>query len=1125
MGQEFGDDGRLIKWSNLFDYSSQQTLKASLWLPTPRNVRILNNSTDSSVRQLNINRQLSDLSYYANLATEQDKTARLGRIANLIIDIYDYMDREGIEESINLVYDSEYADVAKSVIDDIIKHERTVIPPNLEEAAYKNSISANIRNIVQDLKNMNLAYSPITMSDLQDLAADSPKGAMTAEMSLMNPLTKYIMQVQNMVGKKVIGIAAVAEKIFFNLSYYYNEGVRSGNEDWIRNMQFSRTFNRVQNRYNSVKLGHGLSDIQTAIKTSLANVNFVGHEYVRARFITINQIVDSVRKKFNITDSDIENHTGNWELYNQEVQRLTMELSLSNQDGVIDLHRRITNTAPVDLMISQILSAATDNAKELILDKINGGDNLAGCHLYLLMLGFDIKDVVTFMTSPCINLINNLSEANMMDSYISQLKVQDAIKIAKGIIDPSKFLPGTVPSVNQYGERTSITRSASILSSFTESGSKANKLYDLLVERVRTVRPEFIGFNNLQDLIQQYINARLDKVELEEFSNYISTSDYETEKGITRLSDYIEKIIYSLQKTRKEYKRKEDFDDDLAEFEEIYQLANETTTLGGAFLGLNQGLPGSKVDLQSELRKIKATVTTREEQFNIKSWNFTFNGDKNIKERAKEIKLNGFQQLLLRIKQNNTFIQLDINPEEANPNYKDAVSIIMRSSAFGIVNNFDIESWLYDKKLTKDDIVQSDFLGNNVDINRVMGGKETISYREVISDYYNLIKGTWNIFDIVNRIPQYKEIFNLLKTVYVFDKHTSAKSNLTNKIYDKVYETTSYIDETQNKAIIKYVDDLLITSFFRDNNFSFPVFTDMEYLDTSYKTKVARFNQKIDLNNAPGRASFKKVFEAIIPQLQETGRYGDIVIPNHGENAFLQSLKVVYDKYEVPRLSTELDMLRKDSTPNSQRKFQEYLNGLSALKEVKIGELSLADWFILYNLYVNQNQYGSDRLTTVFKNSLINKGSILETYFKYVGSVDFNQINDNVLQELGYNLEDLLIRIAPYVQRSQESYAKAPYIRTTLTSGELVYKKKNPSTGAYRIISIFPDKDLRAIDDSQISEDQKSNYQQYQMMPMKNQDFNVSLREGLMSSDLNILTDTLITYSRKGILEILKENC
>lgn len=50
MGQEFGDDGRLIKWSNLFDYSSPELLGTSLWLPTPRNIKVLNNSTDSSVK-------------------------------------------------------------------------------------------------------------------------------------------------------------------------------------------------------------------------------------------------------------------------------------------------------------------------------------------------------------------------------------------------------------------------------------------------------------------------------------------------------------------------------------------------------------------------------------------------------------------------------------------------------------------------------------------------------------------------------------------------------------------------------------------------------------------------------------------------------------------------------------------------------------------------------------------------------------------------------------------------------------------------------------------------------------------------------------------------------------------
>jgi hypothetical protein len=82
--------------------------------------------------------------------------------------MYDYQDREGNENSINLVYNKELIpkEIADSIIKSIIIHERTSISPNLEESAYKNSISFSIRNIVQDLRNMESAYSPISMRDL-----------------------------------------------------------------------------------------------------------------------------------------------------------------------------------------------------------------------------------------------------------------------------------------------------------------------------------------------------------------------------------------------------------------------------------------------------------------------------------------------------------------------------------------------------------------------------------------------------------------------------------------------------------------------------------------------------------------------------------------------------------------------------------------------------------------------------------------------------------------------------------------------------------------------------------------------------------------------------------------------
>jgi hypothetical protein len=42
----------------------------------------------------------------------------------------------------------------------------------------------------------------------------------------------------------------------------------------------------------------------------------------------------------------------------------------------------------------------------LILAKINAGTNLAKYHLHLMMMGFKLADIVAFMTSPAIELID-----------------------------------------------------------------------------------------------------------------------------------------------------------------------------------------------------------------------------------------------------------------------------------------------------------------------------------------------------------------------------------------------------------------------------------------------------------------------------------------------------------------------------------------------------------------------------------------------------------------------------------------------------------------------------------------------------------------------------------------------
>lgn len=1213
MGQEFGEDGRLIKYSNLFNFSSLEAIQASSWLPTPKNIRVFENISDiweeaktadttnnnnkqrnkfkldnrlftyednkkvlfddAQVDQImsesfNVDSYLEELQQYYN---NEDTPKYIRAIANVIIDIYDEMDRRGSSDFINISYSQKYKVIASKVVDDIITHERTVISANLEEAAYKNSISANIRNIVQDLKNMDLAYQPITMEDLRKLAEKSEKGALVANMSLMNPATKYLMQVQNMVGKKVIGIAAVGEKVFFNLSYYYNEGVRSGDEKWIKNMQFSHTFDRIQGRY---QYSQGLlGNLKSATKTSLANVNFDGVEDIRERFMSLALKEEQLRKKHKLTDADFasidsENGpTAKYQLYKAELDKMSLEQAKQ-------LHREATDCPPVDLLISQLLSAATDNAKELILKKINCDDNLAKFHLYLIMLGFDIKDVVSFMTSPAINLVSDLLETNMMDSYITKLKIDQAIDIAQGLIDPRLFLFGTEDNIDPE------TKQIKYLSRADIAYNNLSSLKKVLLPRYKEKHPNATKFSSFNALISEYIQARIDNFEvngkpLESLDFYLgihkkNKKRYEVRKGMERLSDYVEKVINDVGNTRAKYAQKyrkfrdedlnylavveegsleeatfmaeydedyrqamqkgwDEFKADLDEFKRILKLANETTELGGVMLGMNQGLPSDKVALQEKLRKIESIMTTREDEFDIKHGSFIFrtssqtqNPEKALKDARKVM-----SSKFLKMIKHNSFLDGIADEEGFLDPDSYLYQVLEQATAFDIVGNFDVEKWLNNVLLTKEDInTETNFYGSKINTNRVLEGKESITYREVVANYYNVIKGTWNIFDIMNRVPQYNAILDLLKTVYNIDKYSSLKSSLTNRIYKDVYKVTNFIDEKQNKVIITFVNDLITTAFFRQSNLQFPIYTGTKYLNNVYKTKYSESDREVaDLNNAPGRASFKVAFEQAIASIQASNEYGPVKFEETDGNALIEDLQSNYDKNEVPRLALDMDMMRINGSPVTQKRFQEYLDGLYKLKgDKKIGKLPLSDWIIAYNLFVNQNQYGSDRLTTIFKNSIAGQNSLLERYFKFIGNLDYNKPTDELLEDLEYNIEDLLVRLAPVVSRSEKARSFLPYIKSKNDKGELVvWKKIGKTAGNYRELSLFPTENLGDVEALEVSEEQKSNYDQNQMIRMKNQDFVVSLRQGLMSGKEDTVLDTLITYARGNLITIFKD--
>lgn len=788
MGLCFDTNGKYVGWSNLFDYSTDETLAASEYLPMPQKIRhtVIN---DAAAARANLAKQLTETTdenrkgvienrlkqldhivdldpWIERISSEQDQASKIRLYADLINEINKDSYQDGDSKTVNISYTNPNG---LEVVKNLNKHEFTQIPPNLSQDVSKNFISSHIQNTVQDLVNMTRAYSPIEMEDFRAASGYSPKQKAASEMTLLNPATKYLMQYSNMTGKNVIGIAANGEKSSFMWHYYLNDLIRHGNAEKRKYGHFQFTTSRI--------IGRAKGNIQPGTITGLPDLNMDG------------------------VDPNIQAEFGS----------------------------RITGNLYVDLMISQVLSAATDNAKELILAKVNAGNKLAKMYLFLITVGMNIDDIVTFMTSPVASFIDSITEENIFGG--TTVDINTAISFARG--------------------------------QFMTNGK---------------INPKMEARYGALKMLQ--IKEAYEKAGLGDPEN-------------------IESVVA-----------------DCDEFQNVLEGANEFSNFG-RFLGLNQGLPTSKVDLQKLTSFIQSILSQRVE---------ATLGDNKVSSEIKE--------------------QL-----------KDAAPM-------------DVLRWLKDA-----------------------------NYRQQIADEYDQVKKCINIFDAFTHIQQFDAIRDILSTVIDIDSNLSFKSKAFNAVFNQAKSTYGYISEKYQKGMLGGIDRAIITNFIQNQNISIPVMAGTKYLQADDSVSTFKEDGLLYLDNRASIASFKYIFEnVIIPKLKQgivtevdqDGNISEKKYTDLANNPFISGL-LRSSEQKVPLYKVGLNMMTiKDST-ESQKKYQAYSSGLQALSKYKVGDQTLSDLFMLYNLVVNKNQYGASRLTTLF-DAFISKNqsmSLLSKYFDYLGKVDY----------------------------------------------------------------------------------------------------------------------------------------
>ncbi len=1069
MGFEFKKDGTLLEWSNLFDYSSIDTLQASLWLPMPNNVQIESSTLEES--DINVSEQVSKINQLttqltpANIENYNKIKAEIIKIKADILDSIDKYAKDGKIKVFGLTND---------LLKELQLHENFKIAEEEYESVIKNSIAGKIGHIIRNVANYSLANSPVTMATLNTIK--TPKGNLMNGLTGINPFTKFIVQHANMEGKDTISIYAVGEKILMGLYEYFNESVLSKDKDYAESKKFLLQYNRIQGRYSG--------NIETAIKTEIADINTLG---LTGELKELN--LAEKANQINLIHQQIERQY--IEEKNVNISNLTeqqkKELAERKDRAVINSQ---SSTPHVDLMLSQLLSAATDNAKHLILSRINGGTEYAKMFIHLLILGFNIKDVVSFMTSPAVSVIDAFSKANMFDEYVTTQKLDFAINKAKGHVHVNTYI--TVDEKESGFDSDYLFYSSVRDAIYKKLNLEEN--IDILKKLKASVPEEFepdkdgrIKPMKLQKLFDQFVQMIINGDNtIYPFLNDISFANKILSRRWRALLDDVYYTTKTIVKAIKEV-GKDNYYKDVEEFDKIFKDSDETSNIGRYWFGLNQGIPNDLESILNRLNTIEEDIFTKESELEIDKRLNKRDKSKELQKKIEDLqneikdlelnwvsnykqqhlrtsdekindlyqkKLASLEDRLEKLKQrwNRSSINLEqfiSKIVKLKPYYTEQYirETLEKASELGILHNFDIESYLY-----------------NIDSIQYKGKK--YSYREVAIDYYNLLKRQYNILDIMERNPQYQACLEALKIATGSLIYSNYKGMLLGTMRKLLKQSGVFLNDKVIKNLFVYAEELMLQNWLNQiDTDQFTIGDGDIYYDKNFDKHISKENKTLDLKTSHNRATFKVWVErTLIPKIL-SGEY------NTAENDFSNNyfLKRLVNGKDLGKIIKKLD-IRVSEVEKSYTSQLEKTNmqiGLQQLTKLEIPvseskSISVADILTFYSLLTSLNHFGNEKLTAIFDILMDRKNSLYQEYYKFIGEQDFpkgfSTLEDriNLLRELGFNVADAEFKIAPLYSSSNYQNAKERVIVVN-DEGKLIYKRKR--NGSYQDEHIFADGD------------------------------------------------------------------
>lgn len=957
MGNEFTESGIYIGWSPYFNLTTLQHLKLSQQIPMPNGIEYTFNNTGVDITRHIMNIKMAYTNYGQNsteyLAAVKDMLNDVSneKEGNVTFDVHNLaqqlLDNQFVKDPTAALQYAE--DEATRVLNIINRHSsyfKKVKNKDMRLKMTKNSVTSKMFMVANLPENTYAAYSPINMGESKEAATKSLMGSEEKNYTTFNPASKFVMHFQNMMGKDGIGISAVGEKALFCLQYYFNEALNqevnledidSDNFKYQRNAFFHKELNMITNGAERLPV----------IRNLIANVNLQGRN-------------DTIWHRLIINNA-------------QQLESLNAKLGPERVQFLQDiLLLQLYCMKDSSLVNSALLSAATDNAKELILAKINANPDMMKIYIYGIILGIDFNDIADLMTSPTVNAINDLSDVNIFQETSGNNPLNSAMNSLRKGINVSDYM--------SYNDKDYIEAYITALEAEIINTGQ-NGTYQTNTELFYRDKRQLVGLMDAKSKVfsKALKNVHKGKQTWQEFATVWQNAV----NGALRLADamgmpstppakHLYRYLYKVQEWLNTVSTIDNAT--LQVFEELLAAAKELSSFG-RILGINQGINTSIADKIAYLNKLESVFKDR---IKLKSTDIL---------KAQEI-----------LASKPYYASLYGSEQEAL-NY--IMDTIERARKANIIDDFNILKFFNDAE-----------------------------YRELAIDTYDLLKDTINILDVISRVPHFRAMVDASGTDFYLFSTTSSVFNLMYNISHDLLQRgrlgalTSKQVQQFTRDLQNFIQSQITLKYFKENQITVPIGQDIQVVNSKGEFAQSKENEKLNLGTIEGQASFKLWMEqVVVPNLQQgITEDGNTAHITRGllTNKFIQDLisdsttrTTTADEKAI--ITLPINMSTQTSEYN-QTMFVAYLSEFNALRAYTYNGISLQTLFFWYNLIVNRNIQSESSLTKIFKSAIGNNNgnNDINNYFKYVGDMD----RDQLLSVDDFEVDDLLLSCAPKVSRS-----------------------------------------------------------------------------------------------------------